>query len=291
MCFVKLSNSYFTSSSSIYLDTNIPIFFQQPNHTVKEYKLVVVGGGGVGKSALTIQFIQSHFVDEYDPTIEDSYRKQVAIDNEVALLDILDTAGQEEYSAMREQYMRTGEGFLLVYSVTERESFNELLTFYQQILRVKDTDSVPLLLVGNKSDLDEERSISFEEGEKLARQFNCEFLETSAKQGINVDRAFHDLVRNIRKRTEVELNPEQQPQSTLTKVNSDSNMTTLNTNRNTNNQQSAQLNSNNTNTANNNSNNQASNTANNQSSSSAQRQARNDGSQQKESGGGCCMIM
>ena len=62
---------------------------------IKEYKLVVVGGGGVGKSALTIQFIQSHFVDEYDPTIEDSYRKQCVIDEEVALLDILDTAGQE----------------------------------------------------------------------------------------------------------------------------------------------------------------------------------------------------
>jgi GTPase KRas protein len=172
------------------------------NHTVKEYKLVVVGGGGVGKSALTIQFIQSHFVDEYDPTIEDSYRKQVAIDDEVALLDILDTAGQEEYSAMREQYMRTGEGFLLVYSVTERESFNELSTFYQQILRVKDTDDVPILLVGNKSDLTEERAVSFEEGQKLARQFQCEFLETSAKQGINVDQAFHDLVRKIRAKNE-----------------------------------------------------------------------------------------
>lgn len=74
-----------------------------------EYKLVVVGAGGVGKSALTIQLIQNHFVDEYDPTIEDSYRKQVVIDGETCLLDILDTAGQEEYSAMRDQYMRTGK--------------------------------------------------------------------------------------------------------------------------------------------------------------------------------------
>ncbi|KAJ2412090.1 RAS1 protein, partial [Coemansia sp. RSA 2531] len=67
------------------------------NQLIREYKLVVVGGGGVGKSALTIQFIQSHFVDEYDPTIEDSYRKQCTIDNETAMLDVLDTAGQEEY--------------------------------------------------------------------------------------------------------------------------------------------------------------------------------------------------
>jgi len=82
---------------------------------LRQYKLVVVGGGGVGKSALTIQFIQGHFVDDYDPTIEDSYRKQCVIDDEVALLDILDTAGQEEYHAMREQYMRTGEGFFCLY--------------------------------------------------------------------------------------------------------------------------------------------------------------------------------
>merc|ERR1711991_711156 len=78
----------------------------------KEYKVCILGDGGVGKSALTIQFVQNHFIEEYDPTIEDSYRKQVTIDHETCLLDILDTAGQEEYSAMRDQYMRTGEGFL-----------------------------------------------------------------------------------------------------------------------------------------------------------------------------------
>ncbi|KAL1765642.1 hypothetical protein HispidOSU_012740 [Sigmodon hispidus] len=82
-----------------------------------EYKLVVVGAGGVGKSALTIQLIQNHFVDEYDPTIEDSYRKQVVIDGETCLLDILDTADQEECSAMRDQYMRTEEGFLCVFAI------------------------------------------------------------------------------------------------------------------------------------------------------------------------------
>uniref|UniRef100_A0A2H6N306 Small monomeric GTPase n=1 Tax=Micrurus carvalhoi TaxID=3147026 RepID=A0A2H6N306_9SAUR len=91
-----------------------------------EYKLVVVGAGGVGKSALTIQLIQNHFVDEYDPTIEDSYRKQVVIDGETCLLDILDTAGQEEYSAMRDQYMRTGEGFLCVFAINNTKSFEDV---------------------------------------------------------------------------------------------------------------------------------------------------------------------
>ncbi|BFZ58936.1 RAS1 protein [Savitreella phatthalungensis] len=166
---------------------------------LREYKLVVVGGGGVGKSALTIQLIQSHFVDEYDPTIEDSYRKQCVIDEEVALLDVLDTAGQEEYSAMREQYMRTGEGFLLVYSITSRSSFEEILTFQQQILRVKDKDYFPIIVVANKCDLEHERQVSQQEGRDLAKSFGCRFIEASAKQRINVDEAFYNLVREIRR--------------------------------------------------------------------------------------------
>ncbi|KAL1915960.1 uncharacterized protein VTP21DRAFT_6348 [Calcarisporiella thermophila] len=166
---------------------------------LREYKLVVVGGGGVGKSALTIQFIQSHFVDEYDPTIEDSYRKQCIIDEEVALLDVLDTAGQEEYSAMREQYMRTGEGFLLVYAITSRSSFEEISMFHQQILRVKDKDYFPMCVVGNKSDLVHERQVSYQEGKELARSFQCPFLESSAKERVNVEESFYELVREIRK--------------------------------------------------------------------------------------------
>lgn len=82
------------------------------------------------------------------------------IDDEVALLDVLDTAGQEEYSAMREQYMRTGEGFLLVYSITSKQSFDEITTFQQQILRVKDKDYFPMVVVGNKCDLESEREVS-----------------------------------------------------------------------------------------------------------------------------------
>ncbi|WPK23917.1 hypothetical protein PUMCH_001167 [Australozyma saopauloensis] len=164
---------------------------------LKEYKIVVVGGGGVGKSALTIQLIQSHFVDEYDPTIEDSYRKHCTVDNEQVVLDILDTAGQEEYLAMREQYMRTGEGFLLVYAINSKNSLDELQVFYEQIQRVKDSDTVPVLVVGNKSDLESERQVSYEEGLAFARSLNCPFLETSAKQRINVEEAFYGLVRNI----------------------------------------------------------------------------------------------
>jgi len=164
-----------------------------------EYKLVIVGGGGVGKSALTIQLIQNHFIDEYDPTIEDSYRKQVTIDEETCLLDILDTAGQEEYSAMRDQYMRTGQGFLCVYSITNRGTFDEISAFREQILRVKDAEKVPMVIVGNKLDLDTERVVSQSEGKDLAASYNCPWMETSAKARIRVEDSFFELVREIRK--------------------------------------------------------------------------------------------
>uniref|UniRef100_A0A8C4QP83 RAS related 2 n=1 Tax=Eptatretus burgeri TaxID=7764 RepID=A0A8C4QP83_EPTBU len=165
----------------------------------EKYKIVVVGGGGVGKSALTIQFIQSYFVTDYDPTIEDSYTKQCVIDDKPARLDILDTAGQEEFGAMREQYMRTGEGFLLVFSVTDRGSFDEMHKFHKQILRVKDRDDFPMILVGNKADLEHQRQISQNDGQQLARTLKVQYMEASAKIRQNVDQSFHNLVRVIRK--------------------------------------------------------------------------------------------
>ncbi|XP_011172056.1 GTPase HRas [Solenopsis invicta] len=164
-----------------------------------EYKLVVVGAGGVGKSALTIQLIQNHFVDEYDPTIEDSYRKQVVIDGETCLLDILDTAGQEEYSAMRDQYMRTGEGFLLVFAVNSAKSFEDIGTYREQIKRVKDAEEVPMVLVGNKCDLQQAWAVNMTQAREVARQYGVPFVETSAKTRMGVDDAFYTLVREIRK--------------------------------------------------------------------------------------------
>lgn len=166
-----------------------------------EYKVVVIGDGGVGKSAITLQMIQSHFVDEYDPTIEDCYRKQVVIDDETCLLDVLDTAGQEEYSSMRDQYMRTGMGFVCVYDMTNRKTFDELINFHNQILRVQDKTSVPMVLVGNKLDLDG-REVSTQEGEDLAKELGlCKeaFMETSAKTRVKCEDCFHQVVREIRK--------------------------------------------------------------------------------------------
>ncbi len=93
--------------------------------------------------------------------------------------------------------MRTGEGFLCVYSVTSRSSFDEISTFYQQILRVKDKDYYPIIIVANKCDLVNERVVSQNEGLELATRFQSRFIECSAKQKLNVDEAFYGLVREV----------------------------------------------------------------------------------------------
>ncbi|TNM91061.1 hypothetical protein fugu_003350 [Takifugu bimaculatus] len=126
---------------------------------------------------------------------------------------VLDTAGQEEFGAMREQYMRTGEGFLLVFSVTDRGSFEEIYKFQRQILRVKDRDEFPMILVGNKADLEQHRQVTQEEGQQLARQLKVTYMEASAKIRMNVDQAFHELVRVIRKFQEQECPPSPEPKS------------------------------------------------------------------------------
>lgn len=163
----------------------------------------------------------NHFVETYDPTIEDSYRKQVVIDQQSCMLEVLDTAGQEEYTALRDQWIRDGEGFVLVYSITSRASFSRIQKFYNQIKMVKESASsspatganylgspsqshsgpalpVPVMLVGNKSDKAVERAVSAQEGQALAKDLGCEFVEASAKNCINVEKAFYDVVRMLR---------------------------------------------------------------------------------------------
>jgi len=174
-------------------------FVLQTSYTMREYKIVVLGSGGVGKSALTVQFVQGIFVEKYDPTIEDSYRKQVEVDGQQCMLEILDTAGTEQFTAMRDLYMKNGQGFVLVYSITAQSTFNDLQDLREQILRVKDTDNVPMVLVGNKCDLEDERVVGKDQGSNLAHSFGCTFLETSAKAKINVNDIFYDLVQQINK--------------------------------------------------------------------------------------------
>jgi len=161
-------------------------------------KIVVLGSGGVGKSAITVQFVQGIFVEKYDPTIEDSYRKLVEVDSDQYMLEILDTAGTEQFTAMRDLYMKNGQGFVLAYSIIAQSTFNDIPDLREQILRVKDVEKVPMVLVGNKCDLADQRVITTDQGEALASKFTCKFLEVSAKTKVNVEQIFYDLVRQIK---------------------------------------------------------------------------------------------
>uniref|UniRef100_A0A6B2LKX2 Uncharacterized protein n=1 Tax=Arcella intermedia TaxID=1963864 RepID=A0A6B2LKX2_9EUKA len=157
----------------------------------------MLGPGGIGaKSSLIVQFIKNQFPEEYDPTIEDSYKKQFEVDGITYFGDFLDTAGQEEYASMRESWIRNSHGFLLGYSITSYPSFIETITsFYSEILRVKDTDWVPIVLVGNKCDLESERQVQKEQAMTWAKIKGFPFFETSALTRENIVEAIHTLVR------------------------------------------------------------------------------------------------
>jgi len=163
-----------------------------------EYNIVVLGAGGVGKSCITTQFVQNIWIEAYDPTIEDSYRKIVEVDGKSCILEILDTAGTEQFLSMREIYMKTGHGFLLVYSITNMNSLSVLADLRDQILRIKDADSTPMVLAGNKADLEEERVVSRNRAMHMARKWgNIPLYETSAKRKIGVQEVFVDLTRQM----------------------------------------------------------------------------------------------
>eukprot|EP00041_Stephanoeca_diplocostata_P039373 m.1618916 g.1618916 ORF g.1618916 m.1618916 type:complete len:202 (-) comp25378_c0_seq4:5267-5872(-) len=163
------------------------------------HKLIVVGAGGTGKSALTLQFMYDEFVEDYEPTKADCYRKRTILQKDIAesIIDILDTAGQEDYAAIRDNYFRTGEGFLLVFALNDRASFEECADLRDQIMRVHECGR-PMILVGNKSDLDAERQISDADARGRAAEWEIPYVETSAKTRTNVDQAFLSLANEVR---------------------------------------------------------------------------------------------
>ncbi|TFY82072.1 hypothetical protein EWM64_g1948 [Hericium alpestre] len=168
------------------------------------WRVAVLGDGGVGKTALAVQErALCVILETYDPTIEDAYRKQLVVDNRMCFVEVIDTAGQEEYATLRDQWVREGQGFILVYSIASRATFDRLEVFRQSMMRVKRSKPI-FMLVGNKCDKQYEREVSRDEGMALAKTFGCEFLETSAKTAQNVERLFTSLVRMLRNTKQAE---------------------------------------------------------------------------------------
>ncbi|KAF2363284.1 Small GTP-binding protein domain [Trinorchestia longiramus] len=162
-------------------------------------KIAVMGYQSVGKSTLCIQFVEGHFVDNYDPTIENTFHKNLKVRGEDYTLELVDTAGQDEYSSFPAQYSMGIHGYVLVYSITNDKSFQVVQNLYHKLLNMIGKVTVPVVLVGNKTDLQKERVVSTEEGKRVADVWGAMFIETTAKRRDIVSDVFTKAVLEIEK--------------------------------------------------------------------------------------------
>ena len=160
-------------------------------------KITVLGKGVVGKSSLTYRFINYEAPQEHDPTIEDRQKSNINIDGQDYEVEILDTAGEEDYQNMIDMWISFGDGFLLVFAINDRESFDLLKVKYQRVLKGKHGNKCPMLLVGNKQDLEKERKVSYNEAKGQADSWGIEYIETSAKTNLNCKEAFERVARRL----------------------------------------------------------------------------------------------
>ncbi|XP_015359467.2 GTP-binding protein Di-Ras2 [Marmota marmota marmota] len=134
-----------------------------------DYRVAVFGAGGVGKSSLVLRFVKGTFRESYIPTVEDTYRQVISCDKSICTLQITDTTGSHQFPAMQRLSISKGHAFILVYSITSRQSLEELKPIYEQICEIKgDVESIPIMLVGNKCDESPSREVPSSEAEALA---------------------------------------------------------------------------------------------------------------------------
>ncbi|XP_075848461.1 dexamethasone-induced Ras-related protein 1 [Microtus pennsylvanicus] len=167
------------------------------------YRMVILGSSKVGKTAIVSRFLTGRFEDTYTPTIEDFHRKFYSIRGEVYQLDILDTSGNHPFPAMRRLSILTGDVFILVFSLDNRDSFEEVQRLKQQILdiksclknKTKENVDVPLVICGNKGDRDFYREVEQREIEQLVGDDpqSCAYFEISAKKNSSLDQMFRAL--------------------------------------------------------------------------------------------------
>ncbi|XP_008179464.1 uncharacterized protein LOC100158962 isoform X1 [Acyrthosiphon pisum] len=172
---------------------------------LKERKIAIMGYRSVGKSSLSIQFVEGQFVDSYDPTIENTFVKTTKVSNQEYELKLVDTAGQDEYSILPTHY--DIHGYVLVYSIASPKSFEIIQIIYDKLLDMTGNVHLPIVLVGNKKDLHMDRVVTQEEGRKLADSWKAVFLEASAKQNECVADIFHTMLMEIEKANNPVPNP------------------------------------------------------------------------------------
>ena len=169
-----------------------------------EASIITLGDGQVGKTCLIYRYIDNNFSTDYLSTIGiDSKKKMITLENgEEIKVKIFDTAGQERFKSITSNYIKKANGILLTYSITDPKSFENVETWYKSISEDDGNNKLPIVLVGNKADLEDERNISKDVGIELAKKYGIEnhFYETSCKTGDNVEKAINDLVNQIYKK-------------------------------------------------------------------------------------------
>ena len=164
-----------------------------------DLKIAVLGKSLVGKSALTYRYIKDKFPEEHDTTIEDQYTIPIEIEGIQCKLEILDTAGQDDYQSMLDTWINSVDGFILVYSIDDKDSFESMKMRYERIIKNKGNNKFSIIVAGNKCDLEDKRKVSKEEAENYCNGLNIDFMETSALEKINVKECFLTCARNLLK--------------------------------------------------------------------------------------------
>jgi Ras-related protein Rab-4B len=161
------------------------------------FKFIIIGDAATGKSCLLHRFIDNKFMRDSTHTIGVEFgSKIISIQNNIIKLQIWDTAGQERFRSVTRSYYRGAAGALLVYDITNRDSYNHLSTWLEDA-RTLASAGIVIILVGNKSDLESEREVTFIEASRFAQENNLMFLETSALHGTNVEEVFLKCARTI----------------------------------------------------------------------------------------------
>ena len=171
---------------------NFEVFFIS-DIDIYAFKIILFGAESVGKTSLLLRYIKNYFSEDLKKTIGSNFlMKQLDLDNNQIKLVIWDIAGQPRFSKLRKFYYKGSQGALAVFDVTNPDSFSEISEWVLSFRKAVGED-IPMILIGNKIDLD--RKIEIYECEALANEFECDFLETSAKTGDNVDIAFEKIAR------------------------------------------------------------------------------------------------
>lgn len=164
------------------------------------FKLLLIGDSGVGKSCLLLRFADDTYTESYISTIGVDFKiRTVELDGKTIKLQIWDTAGQERFRTITSSYYRGAHGIIVVYDITDIESFNNVKLWLHEIDRYA-SEHVNKLLIGNKSDLTTKRAVTYEQGKEFADSLGIEFLETSAKNATNVEKAFLAMSSQIKLR-------------------------------------------------------------------------------------------